>query len=212
MSTDAHCNTLDSTCIHNSASAGTCKTASAACDYATSAACTFSLAGQCKWNGETCGLNSAFTSCANIVLTTAGWTTANCEGVLYSCKKDTGDACIAKACADYTKTDGLSTGTTAVSTDAHCSTLDSTCTIDLSSGAVKCQTRQANCTGYTAIGTCTKATEGNCIWNSASNSGSGACEVVSATNCNLKTGANLTDTDCATHNAACIPNRAATAC
>ena len=83
----------------------------------------------------------------------------------------------------------------------------------MSSGAVKCQTRQANCTGYTLSGTCTKATEGNCIWNSTGGaSGTGACEIVSATNCSLKTGSNLTDTDCATHNAACIANRAGTAC
>lgn len=36
---------------------------------------------------------------------------------------------MAKVCADYTKTDGLSNGSTGVTTIAHCSTLDSTCTI-----------------------------------------------------------------------------------
>lgn len=100
VSTDAHCHTLDSTCIYDSSN---CKTAEALCStYTTAPTCTYSLAGECKWNGETCGLKTAFSSCSDIVLTTAGWTTANCEAVLKSCKKDTGDACISKVCADYT--------------------------------------------------------------------------------------------------------------
>lgn len=96
-----------------------------------------------------------------------------------------------------------------MATDSDCSTLDASCTIDLTSASVKCQTRLATCSLYVASGTCTKATEGNCIWNT---SGAGSCELISASNCGLKTGSGLTDTNCATHNAACIANRAGTAC
>lgn len=77
-------------------------------------------------------LKSAIT-CGNINdLST--WDDANCEGVLYSCKKDpAANACIPKSCADYrTKADG----TTAVVTSLDCSTLNSTCTIDNTAGAV----------------------------------------------------------------------------
>jgi hypothetical protein len=82
-------------------------------------------------------LKSTITTCANIVLTT--WNTAGCEAVISSCKVNTGaTACESKVCADYTKTDGLSTGSTAVSTDTHCSTINSTCTIDNTAAAVKC--------------------------------------------------------------------------
>lgn len=64
-------------------------------------------------------LKSAIT-CANI----AGlgtWNTASCETVLFSCKVNAAtNGCIAKTCVDYTKTDGLSTGSTAVATHDDC--------------------------------------------------------------------------------------------
>lgn len=60
----------------------------------------------------------------------ATYNTANCEGVLYSCKVNgTTDGCTAKSCSDYTKVEGITAGT-ALSTNAECVALNSTCAID----------------------------------------------------------------------------------
>lgn len=41
------------------------------------------------------------------------YTNATCETVYYKCKaNDAADGCSAKSCADYTKGEGISTGTT----------------------------------------------------------------------------------------------------
>lgn len=63
---------------------------------------------------------------------------ANCEGVDSECKANAGStACVAKTCADYSTQTGV-TGGAAVASDSDCSTLNPTCTIDNTSGAVKC--------------------------------------------------------------------------
>lgn len=49
---------------------------------------------------------------------------ANCKA------NDTGSACVSKVCSDYINVEGLSYGSTTLTTDADCSGLDSTCTID----------------------------------------------------------------------------------
>lgn len=108
-------------------------------------------------------LKSTITTCAGII-SLPTWDDAHCEAILYSCKKDSGNACVAKACADYTKTDGLSTGSTTVSTDTHCNDLDSTC-IHNASSAGTCKSADAACSTYATAPVCTYSLAGECKWN-----------------------------------------------
>lgn len=72
---------------------------------------------------------------------------ANCEAEKYSCKANSGTTgCENKVCADYSKVEGVSSGT-AVSTDDHCKALNPDCTIDNGSPGKVCMTRPATCTG-----------------------------------------------------------------
>jgi hypothetical protein len=107
-------------------------------------------------------LKSTITTCAGII-SLPTWDDAHCEAILYSCKKDSGNACVDKACADYTKTDGLSTGLTAVSSDADCYNLNPFCIHNATSG--NCKTAEDSCSTYGDADVCTYSLDGKCKWN-----------------------------------------------
>ncbi|CAD8167875.1 unnamed protein product [Paramecium pentaurelia] len=171
-------------------------------DYTSQPQCVKNQAdADCYWNGNNTCVTFSTMTCAQIVLTT--YDDAKCETVKYSCKANSTTACQNKACTDYTKTDGKSNGTTAVSTDDHCKNLDSTCTID--NGTTKaCMTRPPTCTGTTQ-NICSWSTAGQCAFD-------GTNCVLKSTQCSEKTGENLTNAICSTFNPACSANLAGTAC
>ncbi|CAD8155977.1 unnamed protein product [Paramecium octaurelia] len=171
-------------------------------EYTSQAQCVQNSAGNsCYWNGNSTCVTLSTLTCAQIVLTT--YSDANCEGVKYSCKANSATACQNKVCTDYKKTNGLTTGTTAVTTDDHCKDLDPDCTIDNATVTKACMTRPATCTG-TDTTVCTFSKAGECLFEN------GACILKST--CSLKTGTNLTYQQCQTYNSACSVNLAGTAC
>lgn len=77
----------------------------------------------------------------------------------------------------------------------------------MNAAGTACVTRVATCDLYgTTLTSCAHSAAGIC-GNDGTN-----CVVPSATNCANYTGSGLTDLKCAAYNAACIANRAGTAC
>ncbi|CAD8128328.1 unnamed protein product [Paramecium sonneborni] len=173
-------------------------------DYTSQPQCVKNLAdNDCYWNGNNSCVTLSTLTCAQIVLGT--YNIGNCQNVKYSCKANTGStACENKVCADYTKTDGKSTGSTAVTTFAECKGLDPSCTIDNATSDKSCMTRPTTCTSTNAA-TCTFSDQGQCVMQ-------GANCIISTALCSSKTGTNLTYQDCQTFNNNCSVNLAGTAC
>lgn len=70
-----------------------------------------------------------------------------------------------------------------------------------------CVTRSATCDLYgTTLTSCAHSAAGLCGSDGTN------CVVPTATNCSYYTGTGLTDANCNAYNAACIANRAGTAC